>query len=158
MKKNTKNFICSIIGVLGYWSIGLLSPVKAADPAPIPLGTIGGSGLGPFGNVNYSAGQAGGISALVSVTGAISSIIGLMTIAAVIWFVFQFILGGFGWITSGGDKAKLQEAHQRITNAFIGLLIVVAGWSILALVGIFLGIDTVVSVPKTIIEQLNIKP
>lgn len=34
--------------------------------------------------------------------------------------------GGIGWITAGGDKAKLDLAKDRITNAVIGMGVLVA--------------------------------
>lgn len=123
--------------------------------AQTPLGNIGGEGLGPFGNiVNEGLAPETG---LIKTTAAISSVIGVMTVAAGIWFLFQFLIGGFFWMSSGGDKAKLHEARERITNAFIGLLIVVAGWSILALAGQFFGYDIVIGDPKTIITNLGIR-
>jgi hypothetical protein len=78
-----------------------------------------------------------------------------MTIAAGIWFIFQFLIGGFFWITSGGDKQKLHEARERITNAFVGLLIVVVGWAILSFAGQFFGYDILLKNPGTIIQQLG---
>lgn len=128
--------------------------------AQTPLGNIGGEGLGPFGNIGKGlsgTGVGGGTTALEKVTGAISSVIGIMTVAAGIWFLFQFLIGGFFWMSSGGDKAKLHEARERITNAFIGLLIVVAGWSILALAGQFFGYDIVIGNPAEIIGNLGIQ-
>ena len=116
----------------------------------VKLGTIGGEGLGPFGNIQFN-----GVTALTAVVDTISSIIGIMTVAASIWFLLQFVIGGFFWITSGGDKTKLHEARERITNAFIGLIIVVAGWAILSLAGQFFGYNILID-PKEVIEQLNI--
>lgn len=125
--------------------------------APVDLGIIGGGkGLGPFGEI---AGQLATDKnlGLIKVTQAISSVIGIMTVAAGIWFILIFLTGGFYWITSSGDKAKLHEARERINNALIGLIIVVAGWSILALAGQFFGYDIVISDPAKLIEQFNIK-
>ena len=124
--------------------------------AQTPLGNIGGEGLGPFGNITKEGGF-GPATGLIKVTGTISSVIGIMTVAAGIWFLFQFLIGGFFWMSSGGDKAKLHEARERITNAFIGLLIVVAGWSILALAGQFFGYDIVIGNPAEIIGNLGIQ-
>jgi hypothetical protein len=115
-------------------------------------GKIGGEGLGPFAKMDLTTGT----SALVAVTKGVSSVIGVMTVAAGIWFIFQVIIGGFFWITSGGDKQRLHEARERITNAIIGLVIVVAGWSLLALAGQFFGWDILIANPGTIIEQLGI--
>lgn len=115
------------------------------------LGHIGGDNLGPFGNIGNGAYEG-----LIGITKIVSSIIGMMTIAAAIWFVFQFMVGGFFWITAGGDKANLEKARHRISDAFIGLIIVVIGWAVLALAGQFLGIDTVIKDPKSIIDSLKI--
>lgn len=114
------------------------------------LGTIGGGGgLGPF------AGSTDGLSGLIGITKIISSVIGIMTIAAGIWFLIQFLIGGFSWINAGGDKAKLQAARDKLTNAFIGLIVVVAGWAILALAGTFFGVDFTIQNPETLLQQLS---
>jgi hypothetical protein len=123
------------------------------------LDPIGGEGLGPVGaKVNSFLGTSttGGVNALNSITSIVSSVIGFMTVAAGIWFIFMFLIGGYTWMTSLGDKHKLEEARNRIVNALIGLVIVVAGWGILALVGQFFGMDVLVTDPTTIIKNLNI--
>lgn len=147
----------------------LIQSVFAADlntgdsgkstPLGTPLGTLGGGGLGPFGDLGNTIGRgaSGGTTALMKVTGAVSSIIGVITVAATIWFLFQLLIAGIAWTTSGGDKNKLTEARDRMTNAFIGLIIVVAGWAILAIAGVFFGYDIVVSDPGKLIEQLKLK-
>ncbi|MFZ5534642.1 MAG: hypothetical protein ACOY3M_00630 [Patescibacteria group bacterium] len=113
----------------------------------LELGQIGGQGLGPFGS-NPGDGLTG-------ITGMVSSTIGVMTIAAGIWFLFQFIIGGFNWINAGGDKAKLQAARDRLTNSLVGLIIVTAGWAVLAVAGTFLNVDFTISNPGGILEQLS---
>ena len=64
-----------------------------------------------------------------------------MTIAAGIWFMFQFIAGGLSWLTAGGDKAGVQTAQKRITNAVIGLTVVVAAYALIWIIGELLGFD-----------------
>lgn len=113
----------------------------------LELGQIRGEGLGPFGS---SPGYG-----ITGITSIVSSIIGIMTIAAGIWFLFQFIIGGFNWINAGGDKAKLQTSKDRLTNAFVGLIIVVAGWAILALAGTFFNVDFTVSDPDSLLRNLS---
>lgn len=125
--------------------------------ADVDLGTIGGGkGLGPIGEITGELVKNPNLG-LIKITQAVSSVIGMMTVAAGIWFILIFLTGGFYWITSSGDKAKLHEARERINNALIGLIIVVAGWSILALAGQFFGYDIVLEHPETIINQLFIK-
>jgi len=50
-------------------------------------------------------------------------------------------MGGFQYLTSGGDKTKTEEARSRITNALIGLVIVTASWAVWKIVVYFFGID-----------------
>ena len=119
------------------------------------LGNIGGAGLGPFGQISSELAQ-NGLLGLTKVTNVVSSIIGIMTVAASIWFAFRFIIGGIRWISAGGDKGKLEEARNSITHAFIGLLVVIAGWSILALAGQFFGYDILISNPAEIMRQMGL--
>jgi hypothetical protein len=115
------------------------------------LGTIGGSGLGPFGNQNLSDSAIGA----TNVVNAVSSIIGIMTTAASIWFLLQVLFGGYEWMAAGGDTKKIENARSRITNAFIGIIIVVGSWSLLAVTGQFLGFDTLVN-PTKFIDSVGI--
>lgn len=55
--------------------------------------------------------------------------------------LLYLILGGFQWLTSGGDKGKTEGARNKITSALIGLLIVVASWAIYQLVLRIFGIN-----------------
>lgn len=119
----------------------------------LKLGPIGGAGLGPFADPKIQS-KTGGLEAVAS---TVSGIIGVMTLAAGIWFIFQFITGAFFWITSGGDKNKLHEARDRITHALVGLIIVVAAWALMAIVGQFLGIDILLTNPTTIMDNLQLK-
>ena len=49
--------------------------------------------------------------------------------------------GGIAWITAGGDKGKLDEARSRITNAVIGMAILVAVIAIAMLLSETFGFD-----------------
>jgi hypothetical protein len=59
-------------------------------------------------------------------------------IASLLTFLY-LILGGFQWITSGGDKAGLEQAKDKITNALVGLVLVLTAWAIMTLAANFLG-------------------
>ena len=56
-------------------------------------------------------------------------------------FLIYFILGGLQWITSGGDKAKVEQAQKQITNGLTGLIIVVAAYAVFVLIKNFLGLN-----------------
>jgi len=71
----------------------------------------------------------------------ISSAVGtLLVVASLLAFIF-LILGGIQWITSGGDKAAMEAARNKITHAIVGLVIVGAAWAIMTLVGNYLGLS-----------------
>ncbi len=51
-----------------------------------------------------------------------------------------FIWGAFEWITAGSDSKKTETARSRMTNAIIGLVILVSSFTILSFVSkIFFG-------------------
>lgn len=62
-------------------------------------------------------------------------------IGAVILALFFLVWGGIDWITSGGDKQKLQSARQKIVFAIIGLVLAFLAFFIINLISNFFGIN-----------------
>lgn len=51
-----------------------------------------------------------------------------------------FILGAFEWITAGSDSKKTETARSRMTNAVIGLIVLVSSFTLLSFISkIFFG-------------------
>ena len=73
----------------------------------------------------------------------ISAGVGTVLIIAALLAFLYLILGGIKWITSGGDKAGMEEARNKITHAIVGLIIVGASWAIMSLVQNFLGVQII---------------
>lgn len=73
----------------------------------------------------------------------LSAVVGALLIIAALLAFFFLILGGIQWITSGGDKAGMEAARNKITHAVVGLVIVGAAWAIMILVQNFLGITVI---------------
>lgn len=73
----------------------------------------------------------------------ISAVVGTLLIVAALLAFLYLILGGIKWITSGGDKAGMEEARNKITHAIVGLIIVGAAWAIMTLVQNFLGVTII---------------
>lgn len=65
---------------------------------------------------------------------------GALLVAAILVFMY-LIMGGIQWITSGGDKAKTQEARDRITAALVGLAVVASAWAVMLIIQYFFGIS-----------------
>src|SRR3989344_6446981 len=119
-----------------------------------PLGKIGeGPGFGPF-SINQVAPTGTGTEALVALTKIISTLIGVITISAGLYFIFQFLIGGFGWLSASGDKSRLTQAQDRLTHAVVGLIVVVATYGLMAVVGNLLGLDLLLVHPETIVNSL----
>lgn len=63
----------------------------------------------------------------------------LLTLGIRLFFIFSgvtaliyMLRGSFDWITSGGEKEKISAAQQRIYNAIVGILLLVAVLAIVA--------------------------
>jgi len=71
----------------------------------------------------------------------VRSTIGVVFVIAAVSFMFLVAWGAVQWIMSGGDKAAVQSAQSKITNAIIGLVILFATYAILNIVGYFFGVS-----------------
>ena|SRR3989344_4260745 len=71
----------------------------------------------------------------------IGNLIGVLFIVAFIFAFMSLIIGGISWISSAGDKGKLEEARNRIVHALIGLIIVGSAWAVATIMGQFFGLD-----------------
>ncbi len=69
-----------------------------------------------------------------SVGNIIQTVITFLLIAAVIIALFYLIWGGIRWITSGGDKGKVDEARKHIVAAIIGLIVAFVAYFILQII------------------------
>lgn len=84
------------------------------------------------------------VTTLFSITSLGEFITALLSLAFLLAGIIVFaylIWGGIQWITSGGDKAKTQEARDRITAALVGLAVIAVAWAITVLLQEFFGIN-----------------
>lgn len=56
-------------------------------------------------------------------------------------FFFMLLFGGIQWISSGGDKGKIEGAKGKISSAIIGLIVLFAVFVIIQLVGLFFKVN-----------------
>ena len=75
----------------------------------------------------------------------------ILLIAAVLISLFYLIWGGIRWITSGGDKGKVDEARKHIVAAIIGLIVSFLAYFILQVVLGFFGLSLSSLVLPTIV-------
>jgi len=71
----------------------------------------------------------------------VSNAASIAFIVAGIAFFAYLVMGGIQWLTSGGDKTKVESAQKMISSALIGLAIVASSYAVYTLVLDFFGID-----------------
>lgn len=64
-----------------------------------------------------------------------------MALAAAVAVIF-IIYASFQYVTSAGDKEKVDNARKRITFAIIGLLVIFFAFAIVNLISTFTGVTT----------------
>ncbi len=74
-------------------------------------------------------------------TTVFSTGITILTVSGGIWFIIQIFAGAFQWLASGGEKQALQNAQKRISNAILGLFVIVFSYALISIVGRIFGID-----------------
>ena len=87
----------------------------------------------------------------------ISSAVGLMTIVAIIWFIFTFFIGAIGIITAGSDKQALESSRKKIAMGLTGFVVVIVSIFIIRFIGTLLGIPQILDL-SGMYELLKIGP
>ena len=70
-------------------------------------------------------------------TSAVRALTALVGVAVFI----MFVVGGFNFLFSGGDQKKLEKARGTLTNAIIGVVVIVAAYLILLTIKAITGVD-----------------
>lgn len=78
----------------------------------------------------------------------LSSTIGLMTIIAIIWFIFTFFIGAIGMISAGSDKQALEGARKKIITGITGLVVTLGAIFVIRLIGFLLGFEDILNLEK----------
>lgn len=71
----------------------------------------------------------------------ITRTIRVLFVAAVIFFIFYFIIGGIRWIMSSGDAKAVESARNQILHALIGLVILFALFALLKVIEVLFGVS-----------------
>lgn len=65
----------------------------------------------------------------------------LALIVGIVLFVFIMFIGAIQWITSGGDKTGIEAARGKISNAVVGIVLLLATFAIISMVELFFGVN-----------------
>jgi uncharacterized membrane protein HdeD (DUF308 family) len=85
-------------------------------------------------------GSAGLTSADAGFGKLVGGLLSFVLLIGVVLVFLNIIVGSIDWISSGGDKGKVEAARTKITTAIIGLIVLASSTAILSLVQRFLGI------------------
>lgn len=124
MIKNFRVIKIFVIGLL--FSVLSLNMVLAADNSIIEGSDAMEKQTEAF---RQSAGfsDSGGEDTLVNV---VSSVITTVLSLLGIVFLILIIVSGYQWMTAGGNEENVAKAKKRLTNAVIGLIIVLSAYAI----------------------------
>lgn len=101
---------------------GLLTIAILAIPAVVSA-QVGTGNYGP----TFGLGTADLESTVVNVVQWVLGFLGLIA-------VIMILIGGFQWLTSGGNEEKVASAKKVISAAVIGLIVVLLAWAIVIFV------------------------
>lgn len=68
-----------------------------------------------------------------------AAVISLMFVIGAVIFMFMLVSGGIKWISSGGDKVKLQNAQSTIVHAIVGLVVLLGLYGLVDFLEGFVG-------------------
>ena len=80
----------------------------------------------------------------------LSFIIGFLSILLIIWLVIRIILASYSYISSSGDKNKVEQARRALTEGVIGLTIGLLAIFIVSLLAKLIGVDDALNLPAQI--------
>ena len=71
----------------------------------------------------------------------ITNFVKIMFIAGTISLFFMLLFGAFEYLTAGGEKDKIGNATKRMTNAIVGMIIMLSAYAIFRLINTVFGIN-----------------
>ncbi|NCO12481.1 MAG: hypothetical protein COZ34_03280 [Candidatus Pacebacteria bacterium CG_4_10_14_3_um_filter_34_15] len=121
--KILKSFLLGVTSFLSFMTVFMITKVSAFNN-PVINGDLGGNGAG---GVDAATSGATFVSYFVSLWQA------FIVIGAVMVLIY-FLWGSIEWITAGADTAIVEKARNRITQAMIGLFVLIGSFVIIEFV------------------------
>ncbi len=126
----TKNRIKAFLGILtitAFLILPFLVFARADDSIdPSVEGTQNAGTLGKLESIGGKSGFATDISLPSALGVVVRSALGLLGIL----FVLLLIVGGYKWMTAGGDEKEVETAINYIKRSIIGLVVILASWAV----------------------------
>ena len=71
----------------------------------------------------------------------LNNVIMVVLISALVFTLAMLLWGGISWITSGGDKTKVESARKKIIYSILGLIVIFFSFFIINIVGGLFGLN-----------------
>ena len=79
------------------------------------------------------------VATIQSLQTLFTNVISVIVVLAGVALFIMFVVAGFSSLFSGGDPKKLEQARGTLTNAIVGLVVIVAAYLILRLIVVISG-------------------
>lgn len=83
-----------------------------------------------------------GVASLSCIWIVLQNVVNASLVLAAVIAVFLIVFSGVQYITSGGDKEKVDSARKRLTFAIIGLIFIFLSFVIINFIAQFTGVDS----------------
>ncbi len=83
----------------------------------------------------------GDVPTIYGLEAMVANILNIIIGLAGVVLLLMLVGGGFGYLTSGGDKEKAAKAKNTLTYAVLGLLVILGAWLIIRLIEEFTGLN-----------------
>ena len=104
----------------------------------------------PFKNIPIPTRELGGVINInkedLKLGEIVSGLLPYLFAGAGLFLLLYLIFGGFQLMTSAGDPKKMQEAKGKLTNAFVGFIIIFIAYWLVQIVGTILGIEAITNI------------
>jgi len=114
-----KNMVSLILLTLMVMPVFAFALTAQAEEGEDPLGTEFAGNLGLPGEEDSDPRNI-----MVDIIKVIISFLGIIAVVVI-------LLGGFKWMTAGGNEEKVTEARNLIVAGIIGLIIIISAWVIM---------------------------
>lgn len=130
LSKKHIGFMLGAVLALSFMALALASTpsAQATDPGPLEVGDLFGGDM--EGDVFADTAGLGGANLVDTIGQIIRVALGFLGVVAVV----IILLGGFKWMTAGGNDDKLKKAKGLLFSGIIGLVIILSAYAIASFV------------------------
>lgn len=92
-------------------------------------------------NLGGAPGETADVATIYSLETLFENVVRTVVSLSAVALFIMFVIAGFSFLFSGGDAKKLEQARGTLTNAIIGLVVIVAAYLIIRIIQVFTGVD-----------------